>query len=563
MQLGTPLLIEGLLLLLALVLAWARPSIGDGFFARVEGALARASSPWAQYLAVAAITVAVRAVLLPILPAPEPHAIPDEYSILLQAETFMQGRLANPTHPFAEHFEAPYVNHRPAYASMYFPGRGLPAYLGLLLFSNAWAGVWLSMVALTVATLWMLRAWVSPGYALLGALLMAVKFAAFSFWVNSYYGGALIALGGVLLLGAYPRLMESPRWREGVALGLGLFLMMVSRPFEGLLFSLPFAGALIWKLGRSVALRHFAQASRLAIPPALAVIAGAGLLASYNLATTGSAALTPYELNRAQYAVVPAFLTSEPTQPSATVPDHVRTFYQWEAEGFPAVPSAGVIAFKAVRKALNVWAFYLGFALSIPFLLGLGPAWRKSRVLVLAGLVLALGFALVSFPWPSYVAPMAGWFMICAMLGLERLRQVGWPKPLSGRFLSRAIPLVIGAGLIPPSASLAFGWPNVGHNVTTRSCCTTQASGPRAKLKATLEALPGRHLVFVRFPKQHPPFVEWIANAPDIDSAKIVWAHDLGPDKNRRLISHLAGRRVWTVTAGDPPRVAEHPVSGS
>lgn len=64
----------------------------------------------------------------------------------------------------------------------------------------------------------MLRAWVSERLALLGGLLMVIRFGVLSGWINSCYGGGLIALGGVLVLGAFPRLMKIPRWRDGIAL---------------------------------------------------------------------------------------------------------------------------------------------------------------------------------------------------------------------------------------------------------------------------------------------------------------------------------------------------------
>ena len=66
----------------------------------------------------------LRIALLGVVRPPIP-VVADEFSHLFLADTFAAGRVANPPHPMAAHFETLYVLQRPAYASIYPPGRGL------------------------------------------------------------------------------------------------------------------------------------------------------------------------------------------------------------------------------------------------------------------------------------------------------------------------------------------------------------------------------------------------------------------------------------------------------
>ena len=69
----------------------------------------------------------------------------------------------------------------------------------------------------------------------------------FAYWSQSYWGGTIAALGGALVFGALPRIMKRQRVRDALWLALGLAILANSRPFEGLVVSIPVAVVLgIW-----------------------------------------------------------------------------------------------------------------------------------------------------------------------------------------------------------------------------------------------------------------------------------------------------------------------------
>src|SRR5579871_785852 len=200
------LVIEFGLFLLAAALAFLAPDIGSGLFEVLEQRFAKASQRrgWSVF-AVGTMAILARAAALPILPVPRPW-VADEFSHLLLADTLAHGRLSNPTHPMWIHFETIHEIMRPTYASMYPPAQGFFLAIGKLVAGSPFAGVCLSTGVMCAAICWMLQAWVSPPWALLGGLLAVMRLAVFSYWANSYWGGAVAATGGALTLGALGRI---------------------------------------------------------------------------------------------------------------------------------------------------------------------------------------------------------------------------------------------------------------------------------------------------------------------------------------------------------------------
>jgi hypothetical protein len=469
------------------------------------------------------LALVLRAAILPIVPIPQP-LFTDEFSHLLLADTLAAGRLTNPVHPMWRHFETIHVIQKPTYASMYFPAQGALLAAGKLLFGNPFWGVWLSNGLMCAALTWMLFGWLPPGWALYGGLIAVLRFSVFSYWNDSYWGGALPALAGALVLGAIPRIRRRPTLADGLIFGTGAVLLLFSRPYEG--FVLCAAASFFC---RKQAL------SRAAVACVLTVSTGGAGLAYYCYRVTGSPLALPYQVNQKSYGWPMTLLWYQPHR-VPTPHKELREYYDWElSEHEKFWPDSTVI------KAQFLWGFFIGPCLTVP-LLFFGRIVRDRRIrplLIIGGWVLA-AVLVEQTGYPHYLAPATGAVLAIVVQGVRRLRLTRL-----GFGFAAMIPLILAATLVVrPFAE----YKSLAHILSW--CCLEPVKMDRGAMQAKLESLRGQHLVIVHYGKDHSFAREWVYNRADIDGAKVVWARDMGPE-NDELKTYFAGRKVWEIEPVD------------
>ena len=199
--------------------------------------------------------------------------------------------------------------------SMYFPAQGMFLAAGKILTGHPWFGVWASAGLMCAAFCWMLRGWLPPRWALLGGFLAILRLALFSYWIDQYWGGAVPALGGALVLGALPRLRRGFRARDFFWMALGMALLANSRPYEGLLVSIPAVFALGWWAVKNPRPRPPLRVLIWRATPAIGLLLAT--VAVHRLVTTTAFSGNPftpaYIVNRATYAVGTALPVSTPS----------------------------------------------------------------------------------------------------------------------------------------------------------------------------------------------------------------------------------------------------------
>jgi hypothetical protein len=169
-----------------------------------------------------------------------------------------------------------------------------------------------------------------------------------------------------------------------------------------------------------------------------------------------------------------------------------------------------------------------------------------------AGLAVEVYFSL------HYAAPITGLILALVLVAMRHLRAWAWRGRPVGLFITRASVVIC---LLVPAVrvvSAAMHVPFNGENLET--CCS---SGPgnwlRAGMETELEKGGKRNLVIVRYGADHNVVNEWVYNKADIDRSPVVWARDMGPEKNKELLEYFKDREAWLVEPDEnPPRLSPY-----
>lgn len=493
------------------------------------------------------LPVVLRLALLAQHPVPTPR-VADDFSYLLLGDTLAHFRLANPVHPLHRFFEAVFVVQDPSYASIYPLGQGIALAFGELVFRQPWAGVVLSVGALSALCYWMLRAWVSPGWALFGGLLAAIEFGPLSPWMNTYWGGAVSGVAGCLVFGSLPRLRQSPRTRDAVLLGGGLALQLLSRPFEFVIL-IP------------IVIFYFVPVRHLLIA-ALVLLPACGITLLQNIDVTGNWTTLPYQLSRYQYGV-PATFTIQ-ANPVPHKPLTVEQQIDYEAQ--VAVHGQGTDTpgsyFARLFERIRFYRFFFlaPLYLVVPAFLFALKQYRYLWV-VMALALFWLGDAFYPYFYPHYIAAASCLFLLISVKSLEILTCLRFRDFAAGKEAAALVVILCLAHFV-----FLYGVQLAGNQNLLLATSAEESwdsvnygdSEGRIAIDKQLEKADGRQLVFVRYFAQHGAH-EWIQNAADIDKSKVIRAIDLGPDEDEILRRYYPDRHAWLLEPdAHPPKLVAY-----
>jgi hypothetical protein len=486
---------------------------------------------------IAATFLLARVALLAWLPPPEPH-VHDEFGYLLAAEMFSHGHVAAPPLRHTLAFESPHVLYHPVYASIYQPGQGVVLAIGQVVFGHPYAGVLLSVAAFIFLLCWAARAWLPPQWTLIVGCTAAILLFVRHYWAESYWGGAVPACGGALVLGGLGYVLRR-QWKPArFTLGVGAFILFFTRPLEGGVLCLGITGIILWRYWRAGSEDRSALLRKvLATNLAIALLTPA-VAAWYNTSVTGSPAQMPYLLHHEQYAMVPPLWPLPPHAQKEYSNAGLSAIYNRDQRDYQLLRDLSWpkrIGVQLIRVALLNQMFQFGaFWLLLFALPWVSLQGRKHWLVLVLGLGLTI---LVMEVWvsPHYSAPFAAAELIamaaCARAIWHRLgRAPGRAWLLAPLLILLAAPLVI-----------------------ENAIALTQKADPRAGFIRSVASHAGKHLVFVTYAKGWDLDHEWVYNGFDFNARPVLFAHARSAAEDAEIEADYPDRSVWRVTLGPEP----------
>ncbi|MEQ1858576.1 MAG: hypothetical protein ABMA13_01420 [Chthoniobacteraceae bacterium] len=490
--------------------------------------------PWACLGGFAVLSFAISVLASTVLESPAPR-VHDEFAYLMQAETFLHGRLKNEPHPLWQHFETFHVISSPIYAAKFPPAQALVLAAGMWLGSPIY-GVWISTALSVAALLWMFFAWLPRRWAVVAAILTTLN-PLLLLWNWSFWGGSIALGAGALVLSGWRRVAaddSAPRnfGTIGAAMGLGMGLLTISRPFEGFVMCLLVMSILGVQLLRSGRLHRLVRV----LPPLLLVLAlSCAFLLHYNRTLTGSATTLPYLIYERAYDSAPLFLWEKiPPIPEVRhwqmhdFYQHSRQYAEWQRSlpGFIRISWQKLAGFRVMS-----WN-WLVLLLFLPLPLLLRDWWMRAAIFVCVGCAAAMSMSTYVFEhYAAPVLPLSFVLLAASMQAMSRW-QIG-QRPAG----ACAVGLVASWLLF-----MSFAGFYIRQSKNQRG---DHWGFHRRAIAGQLASDGNKHVVFVDYERTHNLNREWVYNGADIDAGDIVWARDMGPEENRKVTTYFASRRAW------------------
>jgi hypothetical protein len=395
----------------------------------------------------------------------------------------------------------------------------------------------------------MLYAWVPPRWAILGGVLVMINpmLGIAGYWAQSYWGGAVAATGGALVLGGIKRLMRQVRIRDSLLMGIGLVILANSRPFEGLLVSVPAGIFLLIRILKQRGPDLRVSIRRIALPIVLVLLVTITGMGFYNLSVTGYPLRMPYQVHEETYSVAPLFLW----QKLAPVPEYrhkvIRDFHashalplytsQRSISGFLLEDTSLLLSCGFLAVNIFLLPVIIAFRVLLPWTLR-NPWAHRALVIYF---VLGLGLLTETFKSPHYLAPVIG---LNYYFVLNALRLARWSKKRTGHVLLLLMPLL---------AIVALAVSLYGNIKTDSSSWHIQ----RAQLLQQLKQEHEEHLIVVSYGPTHSIDNEWVYNEADIDQAKVIFARAINKREDCQLIEYFKSRRIWSLEVDGDQSIAK------
>jgi hypothetical protein len=161
-----------------------------------------------------------------------------------------------------------------------------------------------------------------------------------------------------------------------------------------------------------------------------------------------------------------------------------------------------------------------------------------------------LAICMSPFFFAHYLAPATGCILALVLQCARHQRLWVWEGRPVGLFLVRAAVLVC---LLMVPVQIVIAWDDL-------KSASKHPEMVREQVLSKLSSLPGPQLALVRYSPQHELLApDWVDNGADIDSQKVVWARDMGPQQNEELLRYYKDRRAWLIEPDEnPPRMSPY-----